>query len=97
MREIGVQRCTIWRYREALREFFRFSRSRGWRVPRSSSEFDDQLSDYINSLWALGCPEGAAADVISATQRLLPRLRGKLAGSKFYFHGIGVVTWSVTD
>ena len=85
MREVGVQRSTIRRYQDALREFFRFSRSKGWRVPQSSSEFDDQLSDYINWLWAQRSSEGSAADVLSAAQRLLPRLRGKLAVSKFYF------------
>ena len=86
LREIGLQKATVLRYRKAVRRFFHYLSDWGRPWPNTPSQLDFELSEFINHFYQDDAPEGYAADVLSGFRRLFPQSRQALPISQSYFH-----------
>ena len=91
LRYLGVSPVTLKLYRHAMHEFFVWRKSVGLAKYRSYGCLDEQLSEYINSLFVRGDPMYKAANALCGFKRLLPQCRKKLELSSAYYKN-----WSKT-
>ena len=86
LREVGVAKTTLRRYKIRVNSFFLFLELRGYRLPRAMEELDTRASEFVDHLWLEGEPEGWATDFASGLKRLVPRARKGLVVTTFYLN-----------
>jgi hypothetical protein len=75
---------TLIKYKLAVRRFLRWRKASNFPYPQEASEFDHQVSEFINCLYLNGSPLGWATDCISGLKRLFPRCRRHLDTAALY-------------
>ena len=72
---VGLGSISLQRYKVAISKFFAWRKNSGIRPSSIFGELDNQLGDYIDSLYQTEAPRHWAADLPSGMKRFFPRLR----------------------
>jgi hypothetical protein len=75
---------TLIKYKVAVRRFLWWRKSAGFPYPSAVTDFDFQVSEFINHLYLDDSPLGWATDCISGLKRLFPRCRRHLDTASLY-------------
>ncbi len=81
LRDRVIGAATTKRYRQHVKEFFKWCKQAGLTTPRTTEEFDQVLSEWAGCLWAEGDARSILANGLSGLSHFVPSLRRKLNGA----------------
>ena len=82
---LGIAAPTRIRYFKAVREFFKWRKTNCVAPALGPEEVDEQLAEFVNSLFQRDRPLYIAGDALSGLKRFYPRLRRRLDLSGMYY------------
>ncbi len=80
LRDRVVRPATLKRYRRHMKEFFDWCRKTGLKVPSTVEDFDEQLCQWAECLWAEGDARAILGNALCGFSHSVGALRGKLNG-----------------
>ena len=88
---VGLGSVSLQRYKTAVAKFSSWRRNSGIHPSSSFTELDNQIGEYLDSLYQSDSPLHWAADLLSGMKRIYPRIRGNLKISDSYYKNWGKV------
>ena len=82
---VGLGSISLQRYKAAVSKFFAWRRNSRIHPSSSFGELDNQIGEYLDSLYQSDSPLHWAADLLSGMKRIYPRTRGFLKISDSYY------------
>ena len=79
--DLAVEAVTLERYQQTLWNFFHYLDVFGKPLPCTVWRLDEELSEYVEELWAAGDGLAQAQCTLGALHHFAPQLRGRIPGA----------------